>query len=200
MPLKIEDPERRNSVTVGWGSGGLNGRIKFTGEGSSVQIAGHCVASSIYFEIASNVSVRIGDHCGLGALTIHAAPDTTVSIGARSNFNSVVRLLLHERGAIEIGPDCLIAAHTDLTISDMHSILDAATGARVNPAADISIGEHVWIGEGALILKGVRIGRDSIVGARAVVTKDAPAGVVVAGNPARIVRHDVTWDHRLLQG
>lgn len=199
MPLDIDDPSGRNTVSIGWGCAGINGKIRFSGKGSVVHIARGCTAHFINFDIASNVTIRIGRRCGLGALMIYAADDTAVTIEQRTNFNSLVRLLLHEKGAIAIGADCLIAAQTDLTISDMHSVLDASSGRRINPAADIVVSDHVWIGEGALILKGVSIGVHSIVGARAVLTKDVPAGVVVAGNPARIVRRDVTWDHRLLR-
>ncbi len=52
----------------------------------------------------------------------------------------------------------------------------------------ISIGRNVWIAGGATVLKGVTIGEDSVVGYGAVVASDVPAGVVVAGNPARVVR------------
>jgi len=52
----------------------------------------------------------------------------------------------------------------------------------------IAIGDNVWLGGGAIVLPGVRIGDDSVIGAGAVVTKDVPAGVVAAGNPARVVR------------
>lgn len=53
--------------------------------------------------------------------------------------------------------------------------------------APVSIGDDVWIGTGAIILKGVSVGDRAIVAARAVVTKDVPADAVVAGNPARVV-------------
>jgi maltose O-acetyltransferase len=53
----------------------------------------------------------------------------------------------------------------------------------------VEIGDDVWVGTGALILKGVTVGPRSVVAARAVVTADVPADVVVAGNPARVVRH-----------
>ena len=55
-------------------------------------------------------------------------------------------------------------------------------------AAEIKVGNNVFIGTGALILAGVTISDDSVVGAHAVVTKDVPAGSIVAGNPARIVK------------
>ncbi|HPY63467.1 MAG TPA: acyltransferase [Bacillota bacterium] len=56
-------------------------------------------------------------------------------------------------------------------------------------SAPIRIDNNVWIGERAIILKGVSIGENSIVAAAAVVTKDVPSNVIVAGNPARIVKY-----------
>lgn len=52
----------------------------------------------------------------------------------------------------------------------------------------IVIGDNVWIGGGVNIIGGVRIGENSIIGSGSVVTKDIPAGVIVAGNPAKIIR------------
>lgn len=55
-------------------------------------------------------------------------------------------------------------------------------------AAEIKLGDNIFVGTGAIILAGVTIGNDCIVGAHAVVTKDVPDGSIVAGNPARIVK------------
>ena len=57
----------------------------------------------------------------------------------------------------------------------------------------IKIGNHVWIGQGASILKGVRIGDGSIVAAAAVVTKDVPAHVAVGGIPAKVINENINW-------
>ena len=59
--------------------------------------------------------------------------------------------------------------------------------------APISIGNHVWIGAGATILKGVTIGDNAIIGAGSVVTKDVPPNTIVAGNPAHIIRQRIEW-------
>jgi len=72
--------------------------------------------------------------------------------------------------------------------------LDAERRRRYEPTPaegirPVIIGDDVWIGTGAIILKGVTIGDRAIVGAGAVVAKDVPADVVVAGNPARLVKH-----------
>lgn len=62
----------------------------------------------------------------------------------------------------------------------------------------IVIGDNVWIGGGVNIIGGVRIGENSIIGAGSVVTKDIPAGVIVAGNPAKIIR-EITEKDKLFK-
>jgi acetyltransferase-like isoleucine patch superfamily enzyme len=57
----------------------------------------------------------------------------------------------------------------------------------------ISIGDHVWIGNGATILKGVNIGGGSVVGTEAVITKDVPENSIAVGNPGKIVRENIRW-------
>ena len=67
----------------------------------------------------------------------------------------------------------------------------AFAGARngYRPAGDTVIGHDVWIGAEAMIMPGIRVGHVELIGARAVVTRDVPPYAIVAGNPARVVRH-----------
>jgi NDP-sugar pyrophosphorylase family protein len=74
-----------------------------------------------------------------------------------------------------------------VTDSDWHTIYDR--NARDPEPRPVHIGNNVWIGDHATVLKGVTIGDNSVVGAGAVVTQSVPANVVVAGNPAKIVKH-----------
>src|SRR3954452_18764512 len=66
--------------------------------------------------------------------------------------------------------------------------LDAELRRRQEYGRTIEIGSDVWVGGGALILPGVRIGSRSVIGAGSVVTRDIPEGVFVAGNPCRVIR------------
>jgi acetyltransferase-like isoleucine patch superfamily enzyme len=59
---------------------------------------------------------------------------------------------------------------------------------------DVIIGHDVWIGEGAVILSGVRIGNGAVIGAHAVVTRDVPSYAIIAGNPAAIMRSRFSKD------
>ena len=70
----------------------------------------------------------------------------------------------------------------------MHPLQPEARKAYLEAGDEIAIGNNVWIGGGAIILGGVHIGDNAVIAAGAVVTKDVPAGMLVAGNPARIMR------------
>ena len=91
---------------------------------------------------------------------------------------------------ITIGDDVWVGANCVITDTDFHPLrledrlarpLDGAT-------APVTIEDGVFIGMHSLVLKGVTIGAHSVIGAGSVVTRDIPAGVVAAGNPARVLR------------
>jgi acetyltransferase-like isoleucine patch superfamily enzyme len=87
---------------------------------------------------------------------------------------------------VVIGDGVMLANGVYITDSDWHTIYDRTVrDERVTP---VHIGDNVWLGDHATVLKGVTIGENSVVAARAVVTRDVPANVVVAGNPAKVVK------------
>ena len=95
--------------------------------------------------------------------------------------------------SIKIGRNCLLAGGVRLADLDGHptDAIERRSGLPSTPEniRRIEIGDDVWIGARASVLKGVKIGDRSIVGSDAVVTKDVPPDVVVAGNPARVVKN-----------
>lgn len=106
-------------------------------------------------------------------------------LGARvfANFG----LVALDVAPITIGDDVQIGPNVQL-LTPTHPIDPVLRRERWEAAEPISIGANVWIGGGAIVLPGVTIGEDSVVGAGAVVSRDVPAGVVVVGSPARVVR------------
>lgn len=88
--------------------------------------------------------------------------------------------------SITIGDGCMLANHAYLTDADWHDIHDRTSAP--GGTAPIVLERGAWIGDSAIVCKGVRIGENSIVGAGAVVTRNVPANVIVAGNPARVVK------------
>ncbi len=198
MPITIEDRGQNNSLDIPEElRQQLNGRVEFRGSDSHVGLQGPATSLNLQIGIGVRCRVEIGPHCVLGQLVIHCEHDARAQIGAAVGFNGTVRLLLHEPGAITVGDFCLFAGDVDVTLSDMHGIFDEITGRRLNPAQDVALCDHVWVGARAMILKGVTIGAYSVIGAGAVVTRNVPPNCVSAGSPARVVRRGVTWRHDL---
>jgi acetyltransferase-like isoleucine patch superfamily enzyme len=85
---------------------------------------------------------------------------------------------------IDIGDNCMLAESVFITDADWHDQYH-----RIYPGkrAPVVLENNVWVGDRATICKGARIGENSIIGAASVVTKDVPANVIAAGNPARVI-------------
>jgi maltose O-acetyltransferase len=119
----------------------------------------------------------------IGNFTV--AHPRNVKIGKRCGINRDVFILGHNR--IDIGDNVVLSVRVML----IDAGLELENFANVNFPAHtdgyIVIEDGVWIGAGAIILPNVTIGRKSVVGAGSVVTKDVPAGSIVAGSPARVI-------------
>lgn len=89
--------------------------------------------------------------------------------------------------AISIGDSCMLASHVYITDSDWHGIYDRSMPPK--GVSCVTLEENVWVGDSAIVCKGVTVGKNSIIGAGAVVTSDIPANVIAAGNPARVIKH-----------
>lgn len=86
---------------------------------------------------------------------------------------------------IVVGDNCMIASNAYITDSDWHDIYNRITTGQTAP---VSIKNNAWVGDSAIICKGVTIGENSIIGAGSVVVDSVPANCVAAGNPAKIVK------------
>lgn len=87
---------------------------------------------------------------------------------------------------ITVGDGAMLARSATITDCDWHGLYDRVAAGR--GARPVRLEANVWLGDGAFVGKGVTIGENAVVGARAVVTRDVPANVVVAGNPAELVK------------
>lgn len=119
----------------------------------------------------SNGEIRIGDHC-------------LICPGVR----------LSSASSITIGDNCMFAYGVYLTDADWHDIYDRTKS--IGASAPITVGNNVWFGDNAFVAKGVTIGDNAIIGARAVVVNDVPANCVAAGNPAKVVKQ-LDPDHEI---
>ena len=163
---------------------------------------GACAKSAFIeypFIIKGGSRIRIGDGfyanrgLQLEAITLHNGKSfhPQINIGNRVSMNYNVHIGACNR--IDIDDDVLIASRVFIT-DHFHGTTDP--GCTLLPPSNrilyskgaVHICKNVWIGEGVAILPGVTIGENSIIGANSVVTKSFPANVVIAGNPAQIVK------------
>ena len=100
-----------------------------------------------------------------------------------ANFN----LTLVDDGNIDIGDNVMFAPNVTV-ITATHPVLPALREKGLQFNVDVKICPNVWIGAGAIIMPGITVGENSVVGAGSVVTKDVPPNTVVVGNPARVLR------------
>jgi acetyltransferase-like isoleucine patch superfamily enzyme len=110
-----------------------------------------------------------------------------VEIGDRSFLNNGSTLRSIGEG-ISIGADCLFGWCVQVFDSDFHDLHPTRRRSAVPPSKHVAIGDNVFIGANTIVTKGVSIGDDTVIGAGSVVTASLPAGVIAAGNPARVVR------------
>lgn len=159
---------------------------------------GVVLGRNIDLKVTDDGSCEIGDHVSIAQNTILTVKKGRLKIGARSfvGFGSVLVAQSH----ISIGKDCLIAEHATIRDQDHKVDLGRITALNGYNTAPIVIGDNVWIGAKATILKGVSIGNNSVIAAGAVVTKDVPDNSIAKGVPATFTAinaehiHNVTKD------
>ncbi|MCJ2092238.1 acyltransferase [Methylobacterium sp. J-072] len=199
MPIKIVDRGHNNQIdTSDDFLETQNGTIFFERDNSHVIIGKNSNSDDIYLHCGSGAVVHIGDHVRLAKARMHIVAPTKLIIAEFTSFVGSAQISTHEPAEITFGHNCLIADEVTLSVSDMHSVIDLETGARINPAQPIMLGHRVWIGARSTVLKGTTIGDGSFIGAHSLVRGTFPANVMAAGVPARIIRSNVTWRTELL--
>jgi maltose O-acetyltransferase len=116
----------------------------------------------LYVDYGSNIRIGAGCFANFGLMALDVAP---ITIG----------------DDVQMGPNVQLLTPT-------HPVEPEPRREKWEAARPISIADNVWIGGGVIVLAGVTIGENTVVGAGAVVTRDLPANVVAVGNPARVIR------------
>jgi acetyltransferase-like isoleucine patch superfamily enzyme len=138
-------------------------------------------------EIGRKGQIRFGRFVWIGDGTKIRCHEGAVEIGQKTVIGQECTISAYQR--VRIGEQCVIADRA-MFIDFDHGVVEVERPIRLQGIykRDVEVGSNVWIGYGACILRGVRVGDNSIVGTNAVVTKDVPANAVVAGVPARVIR------------
>ncbi len=163
-----------NQIIIGRGGALTNVRFRLRGSGHRIEFGENCRISR-------------------GALLWFEDENGLLQVGSNTTMVEVHIAVTESGSKVVIGEDCMFANDIDLRTGDSHSVIDVSTGERLNCPDNINIGRHVWIAPHSVILKGVNIGENSIVATGAVVTKSFESGVIIGGNPAKIIKAGVSW-------
>lgn len=151
-----------------------------------------CAFANPLFVTVVGAPIELGDHVQINAMYDNqvrlavwgAAPGLgRITIGDYSVINPGVRISSGCR--VSIGRNALFASNVCITDTDWHGHYDRVF--THGGYAPVTIEDNVWLGEGVIVCKGVTIGKNSIVGAGAVVVQDVPANSIAVGNPARVI-------------
>lgn len=122
-------------------------------------------------------------------------------IGRNNYINGCLHIVLSEQKHFFIGNGGMFSFGIWVRTADPHLIYTCDTKQRINPSQSVFIGDHVWIGQGALILKGTQIDSGSIIGGMSVVAnKKIRNNSSWAGNPCRQIKDGIFWDGACVHG
>jgi acetyltransferase-like isoleucine patch superfamily enzyme len=143
--------------------------------------------SGLEIEIGVRGRVDFGRFVWIGDRTKVRCHEGLVEIGRKTVMGQECTITAYQH--IRIGEQCVIADKA-MFIDFDHGVVEVERPIRTQGIykRDVEVGSNVWIGYGACILRGVRVGDNSVIGTNSVVTKDVPANAVIGGIPARILR------------
>lgn len=153
-----------------------NLKIEILGNNNSIELR-----KDVRFYEKGKILIE-GDHC-------------QVVINEKTTIGSASLFCEESFKKISIGLNCMLGREITVQTGDFHSIIDESSGKRINKSEDVVIGNHVWIGYQANILKGAIISDNSIVGIASLVNKQfLEKNIAIAGIPAKVVKKNVNWN------
>ena len=171
--------------------------VKNKGNNNSLLIGEGTTLKNCTMHISGNNNkIYIGSKCSLCGVNFYVEDDyNEIYVGNGTTTTDEVDLCAIEGTKLQIGNDCMISSKIYISTGDGHSICNKVDGRRTNKSKDIKIGDRVWIGTRIIIGKGVELGNDTIIAAGSVCTSSLEKNdnVVIAGNPAKIVKSEVKW-------
>ncbi len=160
-------------------------RIRYRGR---LRTDGLCfICPGVKLEIGRDAVLRVGRWAWIGHGSKIRVHEGEVSIGAKTVIGQECTISAYQH--VSIGRECILADRVMLIDFD-HGVVEVERPIRLQGIykRDVHVGHNVWMGYGACVLRGVRIGDNSIVGTSAVVTRSAPENAILAGVPARVIR------------
>jgi hypothetical protein len=176
------------------GSEFIGSSIEFAGTGNVLFVEDGTRLRNCRLRFMGNGAViHLRRSHGFLRLIVTVFEESVFYLGPGATFTSEARVLPTERKHVIVGSDAMFSSRVAFRTADPHLIYSVQDGERVNPSRSIWVGDHVWLGEDILLLKGARVGSGSILAARALITKNVPSNSTAAGVPGKIVNGGIFW-------
>jgi acetyltransferase-like isoleucine patch superfamily enzyme len=145
------------------------------------------ICPGVKFEIGRGATVSLGRWSWIGHGSKVRVHEGELSIGAKTVFGQECTISAFQH--IAVGRECIVADRVMMIDFD-HGMVEVERPIREQGIykRDVEIGNNVWIGYGACLLRGVTVGHNAVIGTSAVVTADVPENAVVGGIPAKVIR------------
>ena len=202
----------RNSIEIGNNVEFLGNEkiasILISGNNNSVVIEDNCKFQNVQFFVqGDNNKIYIHRNCSVVYADFHIESDSVKKQNTIEIFDETtihgrnekkVEIFLDEGTNVIIGSDCMLSNNILIRTTDSHSIVDNR-GVRINPAKDVIIGNHCWLGANVTVLKGVTISEKNVIAAGSICTKSfTNSNTIIAGSPAKVVKEEVDWCRKQL--
>jgi acetyltransferase-like isoleucine patch superfamily enzyme len=165
----------------------LGGRLTI-GSSQSKQAIISCIPTNLYFGYGSKTAIEHSVSIGPG-VNIVVKDNAKLTIGDNTYFTSDSHIEVVNN--MSIGKNCAISWGVTIIDDDHHQLLDELVKHKMSSV--LIIKDRVWIGCNVTILKGTEIGNNCVVGAGSVVKGVFPDNVLLAGNPAKIIKRNINW-------
>ncbi|HHW7521787.1 acyltransferase [Mannheimia haemolytica] len=190
--LRIELIKKDGTVEVVDNIPGV--RFNCSGQNNLVRVHENTTFNNCLFSLSGGMVVSIAQSkFNLVGLSIFGK-ESNVKIG--SNFSCWgVEIRCHEQQtSVFIGDNCMFAQDILIYPTDVHTIFDQFTGEVLNLGEPITIGNNVWCARGVTLLKGTTIRNNVVIGAGSIVSrKFNENNIIIAGNPANVIRRGIDW-------
>ena len=173
--------------------------VKMFGENNYIEIHEPInIIKKGYISCVSNSKISIGANNKYKEIEILVGTNNELKIGKNTTAGRAHFLMRESQNTkISIGDDCMISYNVIIRTGDGHTIYDSKTKEVLNHPQDVYIGNHVWIIANTTILKGSYIPDNCIVSTYSLVNKSfKEENCVIAGIPAKVVKHGINWDRR----
>lgn len=191
----IEGLERGNQI-LGEMPSLLKSRITFIGTDNILFCeAGVRLENSILTFKGNGSVIYLGENIYSYRMIVDVFNDNVFHIGKHNFINRNLHVIVSEGHHVFIGDHGNFSLNVYIRNADAHLIYDSISRKRINQTKSIFIGDHVWVGQDSLILKGTKIDSGSIIGAKSVISgKKIGCNSVWAGNPGKKIKDQIFWD------